>query len=222
MQYEPLLNRTYFEGELNIGQVDQQQVEDELLQFIRKHEYDFVVKLLGLPLYEALYAALDQPTPPARFQSMAYGKFFFIDQVKVKTGTYCDALGRIHTFPRQRYFDKMPVNYRGLLKRVNSDTNLELLNDGYGASSPIAKYVYRHWMIAHATSSGGAGENIQQTHNGVVVSNSYKIEEVWNEMCTEVENFYFFLDMNIADYPEFNLPDDGRFHPRPINRFNLL
>jgi hypothetical protein len=220
--YAPLIDRSYFEGELNIGQVNQQEVEDELVEFIRRHEYDFMVKLMGLPLYNAFYAGMQGSVIDTRWQVMAYGKFFVLDSTKVKTGIVRDSLNRWWSIPDDNYFDKMPVSYRGLLKRPNNTLNDELLNSGYGPTSPIAKYVYYWWMRSHATSSGGVGESIQKTHNGTTVSNTQKMCQFWNEMRQSVLDFYYFLDMNIADYPEYDIDPSGRFSPGTINQFNFL
>jgi hypothetical protein len=165
---------------------------------------------------------MQQSTIDARWQLMAYGIDFLLDINKVKTGVYRDDLNRWWNIPDDNYFDSMPVNYRGLLKRPNTDANTDLLNSGYGASSPIAKYIYYYWMRNHASSSGGVGEAIQQTNNGTTISNTAKICQFWNEMRREVLNFYYFLDMNIADYPEFNLTENGRLAPGVINQFNFL
>lgn len=220
--YETLLDRTYFTGEYNIGQVDLLAVEDELKLFIRKYEYDFLVKLMGLPLYEAFYAGMKGTTPAQKWLDMAYGKFFLLDASLVKTGSRVDLLGRILCIPGEPYYDKMPVNYRGLLKRMDDTDDESILNSGYGAISPIAKFIYYYWMKSHASFSGGAGESIPDVHNAAVITNSQKMCRAWNEMCKEVITFYHFLDMNIADYGEFNLEPDGRFAPVPINTFNFL
>jgi len=220
--YEPFIDRTYFIGPITIGQVDQQAVEDELNLFIRKHEYEFLVQLLGLPLYKSFYEGMQGNAVDERWKAMAYGSFFLLDVNTVKTGYKRNSMGGSYCIPVGEYYDQMPVSYKGLVKRPDGDENTDFLSAGYGAESPIAKYVYYYWMMSHASVSGGTGESIQQVQNGQAITNNRKMINAWNEMCNEVETFYFFLDMHIADYPEFNLIPDARFSPLPINEFNLL
>lgn len=220
--YAPLINSTYFSGELTIGQVEQQQVSAELLFYIRKHEYDILSLLMGPALYAAFYAGIKVATPDDRWKKMAYGIAFILDVTKVKTGYKADALGNYKRIPRYQYRDKMNVIYRGLLKRADGDPSVELSHDGYGASSPLAKYIYYWWMRAHVTASGGATESAQLVHNGTAVINNQKMIRAWNEHCVEVFEFYLFLDMYITDYPEFNLEPNERYNPGPMNEFNFL
>jgi hypothetical protein len=221
--YIPLIDKTYFEGEYSIGQIGTVvAAQDELMKYLRKHEYDFLIQLMGLPFYTAFYAGIKAGTPAARWTLLAYGEYFLLDASKVKAGCVVDSTGQHRDVPGETYYDKMPVNYRGLLKRANDTEDTSVLNTGYGAVSPLAKYIYYHWMRSHATVSGGAGESVQQIQNGIAVSNATKMCKAWNEMCSEVINFYHFLDMHIEDYPEFNLEVQARFAPQPINQFNLL
>jgi hypothetical protein len=216
--YAPLIDNTYFTNELTVGQLSQQENIDALMEFIRRYEYDFLVQLCGMPLYHALYNGLQGGSVDLRWQKMAYGAAFILDTSKVKTGFKVDALGRVLQIPEDCYQDKQQVYYRGLLKRPNDTTNDELLNSGYGATSPIAKYVYFWWNRANATHTGGAGESIQQTQNGVTVMNSEKMAQIWDAMYKEVQSFYFFLDQFIEYYPEFNLQPNDRFRPGYIYR----
>lgn len=220
--YEPLIDSTYFTGEFTIGQLEQQAVQDELMYYIRMHEYNFLTALLGKALYEAFYAGMQGTTVDERWQRMAYGISFVLDASLVKTGVQIDGFGNSIQIPRFRYEDKMNVNYHGLLKRANSTTDTEFVNDGYGAASPIAKYIYYWWMRSHVTASGGATESAQQVHNGTAVINNQKMIRAYNEMCVEVFQFYLFLDMNIVDYPEFELEPNARYCPKQINEFNFL
>ncbi len=211
MLYEPFIDRTYFEGELTIGQVSQQEVEEELKLFIRKYEFEFLIKLLGKPLYEAFYAGMQGDTVEARWKALAYGKDFNVT-ASLLNGYYDYGF----------YSEGTPVSFRGLLRNPESDLDVSFLSASYGATSPIAKYIYYWWMRAKATSTGGVGESIQETNAGKTVSNSAKMTRYWNEMHDEVVRFYLFLDMNIADYPESNLGAQHRYYPGLINQFNFL
>ena len=219
--YEPFIDRTYFTGMWNIGQVDQPNVEEELKLFIRKYEYDFLTNLMGKALYEAFYSGMQGSSIADKWQKMAYGISFKLDANKVKTGVAVTGTGQLRTIPYFRYFDKMNVNYRGLIKRANSDSSTDFVNDGYGASSPISKYVYYWFMRSKSTVTGGAGESVQNVHNGQAVSNHQKMVWAWNEMCEAVFHFYLFLDQNAELYTEYDQDTNSRFNPVPINEFNI-
>jgi hypothetical protein len=220
--YQTLVNRLYFDGEYTIGQSEQPAVEAELNLFIRRYEYDFLVQLLGLPLYEAFYAGMQGDEPATRWLEMAYGKAFLLDAASVKTGCKVDAMGRVKAIPSLPFFDKMNVNYRGLLNAPEDLADPSLLHAGYGATSPIAKYIYYHWMKSHATTTGGSGESTAAVHNATPIANTQKMCRAYNEMCKEVIDFYHFLDMYIMNYPEFDLEPNSRFAPAPINQYNFL
>jgi len=103
---------------------------------------------MGLPLYEAFYAGMKGASPAQEWLDMAYGKAFLLDASLVKTGSGYDTMGCVHYILREPYFDKMQVNYRGLLKRMDDTSDASLLNSGYGAISPIAKYIYYYFFIS--------------------------------------------------------------------------
>lgn len=223
--YTPLIDKSYFTGELTIGQVEKAEVQAELLPYCRKYEYDFMLALMGEALYNAFYTGINGVADALivqKWSRMAFGYSFVLDSSLVKTGSQGNSFGRYVRIPRFQYYDKMNVNYRGLLKRSSATATTNKLNDAYGGSSPIAKYIYYWWNRAHVTASGGATESAQLVHNGQAVINNQKMVRAWNEMCAEVFEFYLFLDMNITDYPEFDLDVNARYNPAPINDFNFL
>jgi len=218
--YEPLIDRTYFNAELTIGQADQQEVEAELLIFIRKYEYEFLLALMGMPLYTAFYTAMKEPADPIeqKWKELAYGKWFNLDASKVQTGMSFITGGQAVSIPNVYYTDGMPIDYRGLLSDPNPTDEPGQLTAGYGVQSPIANYIYWHWMKDHYTLTGGAGEVKPAVQNGQRVDAMAKMVRAWNEMCDAVTSFYFFIDQHISDYPEFTgLPVDNRFQPCRIN-----
>lgn len=58
-----LIDATYFIGQLNIAQVDQETVRENLDVFITKYEAKFLTQLLGKTLYDAFLIGLDDPQP---------------------------------------------------------------------------------------------------------------------------------------------------------------
>lgn len=220
--YAPLIDNSYFIGELTISMPQNSGVDEELIFYRRTHEYDFLIKLMGQALYNAFYTGVKEATVADRWQKMAFGLPFILDHNKVKTGCSINSFGTAIPIPRYRYFDKMNVNYKGLLKRASDTDNTDKLNDNYGAHSPIANYIFYWWERAHVTAPGTAGNSKQQVHNGQALINNQKMIRAWNDMCLQVFEFYLFLDMYIADYPEFDLEVNSRFNPAPINEFNFL
>jgi hypothetical protein len=72
-----LIDISYFVGELNIPNTDQQPVRERLDRAILKYEQEFLRKLLGYPLYKTFVTGL-QVVPPAtpdqRILDILYGK----------------------------------------------------------------------------------------------------------------------------------------------------
>lgn len=220
--YVPFIDRTYFQAELEIGQVDSDTVNQELMIYIRKYEFEFLSKLMGRSLFEAWFNGMKETTPADEWKRIAYGDSFLLDQSKVVTATGVDELGRVYRIPRFDFKDGMNVTYRGLLKNVEVDNPFDASYAGFGASSPIAKYIYFFWNRFHQSNSGGTGETVPQVHNGTIISNNQKMIWAWNEMCREVFEFYLMLDQYKEEYPEFDLPAAERFCPKQINEFNFL
>lgn len=87
-----------------------------------------------------------------------------------------------------------------------ADPGITLTNSsatGTKKTSPIANYVYWHWMADQATVTTGTGEKASAAANAVDASPARKMVRAWNQMvdwnCELVE----FLLSNPADYPEF-------------------
>ncbi len=217
---QSLINITYFTGRLSIGQVSQLEVQEELKEYIAHYEYDFLIKLLGKALYEVFYNEM-QGTATTRAKAIAYGSTFLLDTTKVKRTVKVDKLDNAIITPNNFWNNNRQILYAGLLKSPDDDTSTNFISS-YSFYSPIAKYIYYHWNKSHNVNIGGVGANVQQTHNGLTVNNSENMVMLWNEMKQEVEDFYYFLDMNIADYPEFNLPLNDRLTPEFLNKYNFL
>lgn len=205
-QYENLININYFQGELAIAGLNNPDVVDELGLFITKYEQEFLTKLMGRTMYEAFYTGM-QGTVIDRFKKFAYGDYFEF----ISGNSKCGYIARI---------DGM-VDYKGLLQNPDSELTGTFLSQGYLSNSPIANYIYWHWLVAHETAIGTAGESVQQVANGTVVGNGTKAVRAWNDMCDSIENFYKFIDMNLADYPEFDLKCEYRWFPLKNNTLGI-
>jgi hypothetical protein len=72
-----LIDKSYFVGDLTIPNTGDLPVSERLTWFIQKYEPEFLLKLLGYPLYKVFIAGLNvtPPTVPAqRFIDILYGK----------------------------------------------------------------------------------------------------------------------------------------------------
>jgi hypothetical protein len=67
----PLIDKSYFVGELNIPNTGQLEVEDSLNHFIKKRETEFLRLVLGYPLYKAFLAGY---SATAKYQDLLNGK----------------------------------------------------------------------------------------------------------------------------------------------------
>jgi hypothetical protein len=220
--YDPLIDITYFSLENTVGQSEQLHVREVVDGFIRKYEFEFLQKLMGMSLFNATYTGLKGGTLNARWQAMAYGKSFHLDHSKVKCFHRCSPMGRVEIIPNLScYCDEVAVNYTGLIEKTITSNTTAFLYDGYNIASPIANYVYYYYMKNKATSTVGSGEIVSKTQNADTVNAGGKMIKEWNEMCDWCVNFYLFLDQHIADYPEYDLPVQSRFYPKKMNQFNL-
>lgn len=68
-----LIDRTYFIGELNIPNTDQNSVGELLDWFIEKYETEFLEKVLGYELYKALKAGLQEVTVDQKWTDLIEG-----------------------------------------------------------------------------------------------------------------------------------------------------
>lgn len=193
MRYEPLINRSYFQGPLTIGQSDSDAVADELQLFIEDYEPQFLLKLMGRTLYDAFYEGMRGEDPDQRWIKLSRGASFTFDPgLSGYGGGGCT----------------QQVEFYGLLSE--------------GFSNPIASYVFYWWERFHQVATGGLGKSVQQVVNGVRTNDAHAISAIWNQMGTVILAFYLFIDMNRADYPEFDLPHDQWWFPGIMDPFNIV
>lgn len=73
--------------------------------------------------------------------------------------------------------------------------------------SPIAGYVYFHYMRSAATSTTQVGEVVPNADNATRVSPARKLCAAWNEMSGAVLDLLDFLHCNASLYPEWQHVD---------------
>jgi hypothetical protein len=83
-----------------------------------------------------------------------------------------------------------------------------LFEVGDTKKSPIANYVYFHFMKDHVTTSTPGGEKGLKTQNADPASSRLKLARAWNEMIGWNRELVDFMEMNLTTYPEFNISED--------------
>lgn len=187
-----LIDQTYFVGDLTIAGRNKPEVAERLTLFIEKYEDEFLRDVFGFSFYKALKSQwANYPTVDQRWLDLFDGKEY-------------EYSGR-------------SKQYRGLLFE-----NTDGFSSGTGQMmSPVANYVYWHWLKDQTTQTVGLGEVSSKSENASLVSPATKMVRAWNEMSEWVDELYYFMQTNYADYPEWKFGDSdfGKF--RRTNTFGI-
>ena len=68
-----IIDTSYFEGDLSIGQISSPAVIASVNLFIKKYEDEFLAKLLGYPLFKLFKAGIAAETPDQRYLDIKTG-----------------------------------------------------------------------------------------------------------------------------------------------------
>lgn len=159
----PLIDTSYFFGDLNIGQ--KSEVAGSLSEFILEYEDRLLNDLFGYAFKKVYDTGIGASTE--KYVAIRDGK------------EYTNRSGQL-------------AKWRGLKYTI-----------GTVKKSPIANYVYWHWMQNEASSTTGTGEVKLNAQNATSVSPAGKMVRAWNEMVQMVYELIEFLLSNENDYPEF-------------------
>lgn len=101
--------------------------------------------------------------------------------------------------------------------------NPSLVTGGAGEQpkSPIANYVYWHWMKDATTQTVALGQVKSKSENAEIVSPAEKMVRAWNEMSEWVEELYYYFNANYSVYPEWRFENDGFRKMRRTNTFGI-
>jgi len=187
-----IINQTYFTGDLTIAGLDRPAVVERLTLFIEKYENEFLRNVFGYQLYKALKDQwADYPAIDQRWKDLFDGKEY-------------EYSGR-------------PAQYRGLVFE-----NTDGFSSGTGQiMSPIANYVYWHWMKDQTSQTVGLGQVKNKSENAEVVSPATKQVRAWNEMSEWVDELYRFLQASYAVYPEYVPGNNEMWKFRKTNVFGI-
>jgi hypothetical protein len=83
--------------------------------------------------------------------------------------------------------------------------------------SPVADYVYFHYMRHNVTVTADGGQVTPNFENASYSGSSNKMVYVWNRMAKFTEDIREWIEDNIADYPLYD-PDD----PDPLRPINTI
>lgn len=69
----PLIDKTYFVGEINIAQLGQLSVQERLAVFISQHEVQYMRAVLGYAFAKLAYTGMTETNPDARWNDLKTG-----------------------------------------------------------------------------------------------------------------------------------------------------
>lgn len=168
-----LINETYFVGDLNIPNTSNPAILERLQWFINKYERKMLEDLLGYELWKLLDTQITQEEENSPATPLPR-------LASLLDGTeYTDTGGRLR-------------NWRGLV-----------YTESGAPCSLVANFVYWHWIKDQTTQTVGFGEVATQAQNATLVSPTVKQVSAWNEMSKQVQELWYFLNNNQADYPEW-------------------
>lgn len=173
-----LIDTSYFQGKLLIGQIEKPAKVAAVNAFISEYEPNYLQKLMGYSLYKAFSADILLTDIPQRTQDLLYGKEF--------TDIRTDSLAL----------------YPGLTPVVDPAADPPV----YKLISPIANYVYYQYQIAQATMSAGTGEVAVDNQNAQSASPVFKAVDAWNTLVKFSFTFREFMRANKTVYPEYKAP----------------
>ncbi len=189
-----LIDETYFVGRLSIPNTSKDYVLERLTSLIETLEPQLLEDILGYPLYKVFIAGTEDFNPESS-NSTIEDRFMEI----IEGAEYTDCNDKLRKF-------------KGLL-----------FEDGTTPRSPIANYVYYHWLKDNATQTTGVGEATAEAELADVASPAVKMVEAWNEMSKWISDLLAFLYDKKETYPEWS--DEDRYCTlqkfRSINTFNI-
>lgn len=269
-----LIDTSYFEGDLSIGQITSPAVIASVNLFIKKYEDEFLVKLLGYPLFKSFITGLAADPVDQKWFDLLNGVEYIyngelcrwegliqsgslntsiltgVDPVTVTvggSGAYDPAVGTTVTIPdtmigkpftlMQRAYGplKKGIEYSvdgsvltllGGLRFTLNDTyfyfangEFVVVNPGLNKRSPIANYVYWHYMKDNNSFTMGAGEVKPENSTSENVSPKFKMIRAWNEMAHMNRELAQMVITRRDVYPEYMPLYSGLI--KTVNEFGI-
>jgi len=185
------IDKSYFIGERDIPNTISAEVTSHVNDLIGIRESECLIKAMGYDLFTAFIQAIKDETDEQRMIDILIGKDF--------VGT-----------------DGMKKRWNGLVSLKVATTSLAVVIEGttYHVNvtghkiattliSPIADYVYYHWLKHNNTIATSMGEQKGETQNATGAYPRYRLSRVNNEMVKRFCLLKEFLQVNYSVYPEF-------------------
>lgn len=169
-----IVDSSYFKGPIILAQLGQSSVEDNLTDYIKQYEPEFLAKVLGYELSRSFIEGID----------IGSGEEMEDKWDKLLNGdTYTDNAGK-------------QQKWNGLIQ----DTD-------HLPVSPIAQFVYWHYVRDLHIQQAGTGTVKPENANSTVVSPIMKMVQAWNEMVKSINVLWQFLEANSEVYSDFSRSD---------------
>ena len=176
-----LVSRSFFVGEINIPNSDEQATGEKIDMFIALKESECLTKVLGYSLYKLLQTEHSQ-----RMTDLLYGKEY--------TNIHCEL-----------------TMWEGLLVELIPNTSISPDPDNSYWTSLIADYIYFFFEENSASITTGMNTTISKSEFGTAVSPEEKMRSAWNSFSKKCEGLFEFLNYsnNLLSpvYPEFTRRD---------------
>jgi hypothetical protein len=115
----------------------------------------------------------------------------------------------------------MPAWNNGETIFLSKNPSIGVSGAGTLVKSPIANYVYWHWIKDQNTQTVGMGEVSSKSENAINVSPATKMVRAWNEMSDWLSDLYYFMQTNYQTYPEWRFSDSYWSQFRKTNTFGI-
>lgn len=204
----PLIDNTFFVGELGIPNSDDPSVAASLTLFTNRYEVELLRTWLGEDLYRDFVTALGQNKTTGVYANVNNGQA--MDGVDAMWANLLNG-----------------VEYEGMDQRLHKWNGFVCLSDdGYPVKkSPIANYVFYKYMRDQALQRTGIGVINPTNESGVPASGSEMMSRAWNTMIDWGHQLIWYLDTYYAEPLYVNWQLQNRYRMlekfRYINQFSI-
>lgn len=196
----PLINESYFVGQLNIPDTDQAATLERLNWFIERYEREFLVDVMGYRLYKAFVTGITQSNVDTRWKNLLKGcEFTNRRSLPDFWIGIVPEVDNLLTLKDSDSINAVVGNSGGNVLAAGSRNNTNNTK-----VSMIAHWVYINWMLDRYSQTTPIGESVPSTINGDVTTPRLKIVEISNQLAEFVCQLNEFLFMNQSVYPEWD------------------
>lgn len=162
-------------GELNISGTEQEHVQEKVTSFITKYEADYLLKVLGYPLYKLLIAASGYPT--------------------IASGRFADLLNGAEYTDNSGYVRKWPGLKATVANPIANYVYFFFMRDNASFSSPVGEVKAN---VMNASRTGSATKQARAWNEMVETT-----EQLW-EFLDINDDVYTEFDICQTKYTDFS------------------